>query len=363
MPDSNLTEVIKLAEQLSPENRLQLFQHLAELPDSGINSIPAAQSHRLPQKKLNDKEEKVQELKFNYNCQIQDGEVTYGLEGVEIFRVIFNAENCASVFYDKLKSNDSFLKLSPEQRTRVYAAVKEVLTEDGRSVTDEQIKHHEEEALKLLALRLLKESIELSTKHISNNLPQVVVMIWQKIVHAMIFSGANTLRDILQVPEQKFSAKEIKEALFQPDWDRLKILSGITHGGHRERKGFIWTKDKKVEFYKKVESQPKINAYSIWQYSLDTLIEQEFDVDTITWLKSRPTLKDALPELFDEAVKTWRKYLMHESWDAIKPGEKPRAFEYRHALHLLHYPDKFAYSTLDTHYYTGKKLSDFQSDA
>ncbi len=38
MPESNLDEVIKLAEQLSPEDRLQLWHYLAQLPDSGLQS-------------------------------------------------------------------------------------------------------------------------------------------------------------------------------------------------------------------------------------------------------------------------------------------------------------------------------------
>jgi hypothetical protein len=88
----------------------------------------------------------------------------------------------------------------------------------------------------------------------------------------------------------------------------------------------------------------------------DVLIEHEFDVETITWLKSRPVLKDFPKQLFDEAVKTWRKYLQDENWKKMKPEDKPRAFEYRHALYLLDYPERFTFATLETQYYAGKKL-------
>jgi len=48
----------------------------------------------------------------------------------------------------------------------------------------------------------------------------------------------------------------------------------------------------------------------------------------------------------------------------MKEEERPRSFELRQALYLLDYPDKFAFSTLETHYSRGKKMatvSDFQN--
>jgi hypothetical protein len=362
MPEQIFDEVKQTAEQLSPEERFQLFNHLAGLPDSGIKTIPATQPEKpLQAIKGADYKGELQELKFQYNCQIQEDQVVYSLDGAEIFRVVFNSENCTNVFFDKLKSSDSFLKVSPEQRTRVYAAVREVIAEQGQDVTDEQIKQIEGEALKALELQLLKESIERATKQVSKNLPQVVVMIWQKILHVMTFSGANALRDILQLSEQKFGAEEIKKALFQPEWERLKILSGISRGGRRERKGFVWTNEKKKAFYKEAESLPEHKGKSIWQFVLDELIEQEFDAETVAWLKSRSFLKVMPKELLDSAINTWRKYLPDEAWSEMKPDDKPRAFEFRHALRLLDYPDEFAYSTLESYYYDGKKLSDSQT--
>jgi hypothetical protein len=94
--------------------------------------------------------------------------------------------------------------------------------------------------LRQLALNLLKESIERSTKRVSENLPQAVAMVFEKIVHATFFAGANELRDILKVPEQKYSAKDIKDVLFQADWERIKLLSGVTRGGARNIK-HSWT--------------------------------------------------------------------------------------------------------------------------
>jgi len=131
-------------------------------------------------------------------------------------------------------------------------------------------------------------------------------------------------------------------------------------GGARKRKGFVWTDKDKIAFYQKVESLPKRGNASYWKYALDKLIEHEFDIETVTWLKSRPVLKDFPEQLFAEAVRTWRKYLESENWHAMREEDKPRAFEFRHALHTLGYPDGFLYSTLETHYYRGKRLSDKQ---
>jgi hypothetical protein len=362
MPEDNLSEVLKAAEQLLPKDRFQLFEYLAGLPDSGIKTIPAAQLQKSQQeRKAVNGRGRPQELNFNYSCQIQDDQIIYCLEGAEIFRVVFNSENCTNVFFEKLKYDDSFLNLSSEQRARIDEAIREVLAAEGHNATDEQIKQLEEEAVKTLELQLLKESVEHATKRISSNLPQVVVMIWERILHAMTFSGANALRDIVQIPEQKFGAEEIRKAIFQPDWERLKLISGITRGGRRERKGFVWTPEKKVAFYKEIEALPKHKGKSVWKFALEELIEQEFDSDTIAWLKSRSYLQPLPEKLLDEAIKAWRKYLPNESWNELRSDDKPRAFELRHAIHLLGYPDEFMHSTLETYYYEGKKLSDGQT--
>jgi hypothetical protein len=167
-------------------------------------------------------------------------------------------------------------------------------------------------------------------------------------------------------PEMAESAIKMKKILVEDflakhaNDNQVKQVLRVQQGGPRKRKGFAWRKKEEVTFYQKVESLSKKDGKSCMQYALDILIEQEFDSETISWLKSRPILKDVSDALFDEAIKTWRKYLLHENWKEMKPEEKPLAFEYRHVLNLLNYPDEYTFSTLDTHYYRGKKLSDLQ---
>lgn len=141
----------------------------------------------------------------------------------------------------------------------------------------------------------------------------------------------------------------------------LRRALRVRQGGPRKRKGFVWTKERKITFYRSVNILPKQNGMSVWQFILETLIDQEFDEQTISWLKSRPILKGIPDEIINDAIRKWRKYLPEERWNELKRDDSVRAFEFRHALHLLEYPLEFAYSTLETYYYEGKKLSDKQT--
>jgi len=73
-----------------------------------------------------------------------------------------------------------------------------------------------------------------------NKLPYIVNLIWDKLIQAVWFSGANEMRDILFVPEQKYKAKEMKDAIFQREWELLKPVIGISSGGPRNVK-HVWT--------------------------------------------------------------------------------------------------------------------------
>ncbi len=131
---------------------------------------------------------------------------------------------------------------------------------------------------------------------------------------------------------------------------------GRLHGGKREKKGFSWNSQRKMTFYNRVQSLPKILGRSCWEFALDVLIEKQFASETIAWLMDNSAFGN-LETLFRDAVKVWRRYLHQENWEAMKKGDKPQSFEFRHALFLLEYPDKFKFSTLQTHYYVGRKLA------
>src|SRR6185295_19374150 len=92
----------------------------------------------------------------------------------------------------------------------------------NKNISDEEVEEILPEALKILGLRLLKDSIDRTTKRVRENLPHVVAMIIHRILQGTILVGDNDLRDVLNVPEQKRSAREIKDGIFQPDWERIK---------------------------------------------------------------------------------------------------------------------------------------------
>ncbi len=156
--------------------------------------------------------------------------------------------------------------------------------------------------------------------------------------------------------------KNLADGIFKTVQHNTNLRLGRKHGGKREKKGFHWTNERKSAFYNEIESLPKIKNQSCWQFALDELVENEFDSDTISWLKSHPAFKALPDDLFKDAIKVWRKYLERENWTEMKREEKPRSFEFRHALYLLSYPDEFKYSTLETHYYKGKDLASDAQD-
>lgn len=65
-------------------------------------------------------------------------------------------------------------------------------------------------------------------------------MINDKVVVAAFFGGANQLREMFEQPQGKYTAREIKDAIFEKDWDLIKPLVGVTKGGARNVK-HVWS--------------------------------------------------------------------------------------------------------------------------
>lgn len=209
----------------------------------------------------------------------------------------------------------------------------------------------------------IREFERAAEKYIKDNYFLAVFEAFTQIANEAFIKNVDIVEAGIQLGAG-FTPTEIK------DWadEVLKIVRqntsrrlGIKKGGKRERHGFAWTDEKKMAFFKKVESLPKVRGQSCWQFALNELIDQEFSAETVSWLKSHPAFKTLPESLFRNAVKVWRKYLERENWSEMKREESPRAFELRHALHLLEYPDKFTFSTLETHFYAGKKLAKSES--
>ena len=76
--------------------------------------------------------------------------------------------------------------------------------------------------------------------------------------------------------EDKITEKDKRESI--NDW--LKVSSQLAkermdlkdgRGGSREKKGFVWRDENKIELYKTVENLSKISGKPMWQYAFDEL--------------------------------------------------------------------------------------------
>jgi len=272
------------------------------------------------------------------------------IDGAEIFRLTFNPQNFVDNFQKSLPL--------PEAPKDMKAWVRSVIEQGNTERSQEEINAAVEKAVSGIINIIHVEKTKHIAERIGENLYGILIAVMEDAINAYALESTIELN---AQAGKTIDIRQYKKMIQKTHWSRIRDLAGIKQGGARKRKGFVWTKEKKVAFYEKVEALPKYKDKSIWQHLLDALIEQEFDAETITWLRTRPTIKDIPKELFDRAVKTWRKYLADENWNEMKLEDKPRAFEFYHALHLLDYPHSFKYSTLETYYYKGKKLSDKQT--
>ncbi|HEX8247363.1 MAG TPA: hypothetical protein VF599_04200 [Pyrinomonadaceae bacterium] len=135
----------------------------------------------------------------------------------------------------------------------------------------------------------------------------------------------------------------------------LKELIGKKHGGSRLRTKPYWSKENLIEFFKAVESIPKIKGELAWEYVAKMVMTMGSSDRTFKWLLGDDTLATFPPKLLAEAVQVFGKY--RGGISTIKKDQhKPQFFGYRHALFLLNYPDIYKFGTLYNKYYEGGKL-------
>ncbi|MBK7393825.1 MAG: hypothetical protein IPI64_11095 [Chloracidobacterium sp.] len=165
-----------------------------------------------------------------------------------------------------------------------------------------------------------------------------------------------------EMETQLFASKEMIEesikTISNETGKRRRKESGLGPGGWRPRKGFTWSKDSKVAFYEMVTKTPMKNGKTIWEHACKFLIEEGYESDTVQWLLSRPGFENVDRDLFNEAVKGWKKY--DERSEITEDEDKPRFFEYRQALITLGVPDEYKFGTLDNYFRQGRKGSNFQ---
>jgi hypothetical protein len=239
---------------------------------------------------------------------------------------------------------------NPDMTTR-YSAVRAALAEIDRLYKDEEI-------AKIFHGLLIKYESEIEN-YIKNSLPGLFGFYFYRLAVEAPLKSIKVIEKYSGFDSNPL--KEMRELLDEMLKVERKIRSTrleITQGGKRKTNKFQWSPERSLDFYKTVEKLPKIKNKSAWQFAVEELIEADFDDETIRWVKSRPALSNVPERLFNEAVNKWRKY--DEVSEISNDKDKPQFFEFRHALHLLDFPDEFAFGTLRNRYFEGKKICENQ---
>jgi hypothetical protein len=336
---NSLEHVKELAEHLSPQDRLQLFYHLAELPDSGIDEAEVYSPPDEIQARYVEAL-KESESRDGFSALYDEKNVIVLLKGQVIFELLFYPENLDEAFPKALYQQ--YLPPTVNQARAYYYA------ERGEELPEEElIKAGEPVLMEYLKAETLRVSHELSVR-----LPEITSLFIDTAITIIRLGIGNSSGE----REKSTTLSEI-EKMFEPHWQMIKKdYLGVTQGGARARKSrFTWNTAKAAEFYRTVEALPRHGADKLpmWEYARDLLRDNDYDHDTIQFLTSRPIFADVPEGLLREAANIWRQH--GETWDALPPANSPQAFEFRHACHKLGYPN-YSYNTLRKKYYEGKRV-------
>jgi hypothetical protein len=234
-----LEQVEKLALQLSRDDRLELFDYLAKLPDSGlIYHSPVPTSMVLPSNPT----QEILALNLEMGWSVtSDGTHVFSVEGREVLGIKFNPANYVEFSFKKLKDKALHLNAAGEGHDLLQQKIRAEYQDKGITLTEEQGNQIEREMLDWYAQKLLKDSLTELAATIGENVNQAGMAVLAKIIQAAGFSVANLMRDALQVTE-KLKVSDVQSIIYKPEWDRLKTIVGLqsTHGGKRNVK-HNWT--------------------------------------------------------------------------------------------------------------------------
>ncbi len=221
------------------------------------------------------KEQSKRQGGYLFDITIGENETIAHIDGNEIFRLTFNPQNFTENFYKSVPI--------PQPGEAIKESVRSMLDQQNIKRSEEEIEAAIQEASKEVVKVIHQTKAAHLAARMSENLHGLLVAVIEDAVKAYAIDGTVELN---KQAGAAISIGQFKDVILKQHWARIRDLAGIKQGGARKRKGFVWTDDKKIAFYRKVESQHKINNKSIWQYALDILIEQEFDADTIAWSKA-----------------------------------------------------------------------------
>lgn len=233
---ATLESVITQAETLSATERLTLWQHLAQLPDSGIESTSDVRSlisdHWMRLKTHSTSspasEQEWAQIGF-FGLQRKGNTVIAAIDGAEVLRLVFKP---------KIFAENLFHTLPVKPPTEEFKQkVRSILKQSGTDRSDADI----EAALDHSARQVQEVVIEAKRNHVAarftEKLPFIVGMILDNLIRAFAFEGSNMLFE-QSGKGKKFSAEEMHEMVFRHDWAQLKPMLAIRRGAPEGQRGF-----------------------------------------------------------------------------------------------------------------------------
>ena len=225
MSTSPLEDIKQLVLRLSVSERVALYQHLVSLPkgasERGVLPIPRSE-----------KTQGLVELRTQWDCVTENGEVVYSLEGREVFRASFSPDTYVEVCFDKLKDDALVFTLTESARTDFRKQISDSFTaEFSYAPPEELLDRLEADVMRDYTEHVLRISLQDLASAISANLQTAVAAILGKVTSALGFSVANDLRERLNTPEQKFTAADAMKVVYASEWQHIRSLLGISSRG------------------------------------------------------------------------------------------------------------------------------------
>ncbi len=261
----------------------------------------------------------------------------------------FSDESEKRLFLEGLRNKPPY-----EEEIELIRAILIEEDKNNAKLTDEQVSKIGLDFFKkadesVLLKRLAARDVNWTFAAMMRNFETEISNSFLRILSTSQMRADNEIRKELKLP--LLSKKQMKEFIEKPHQETENILLVTARGGSRPRKGFVWKEENKIAFYTQVINLPKIKNKPMWEYALSELMEKDFDFYIEEYLKNKTPFKKVPKQLFGEAIRTWKKY--KDEFRSFPRQEKPRAFEFRHALDLLKYPE-IAFSTAEKYFQEGK---------
>jgi len=237
VPD--LGAIKKRIESLKPNERLELFHFISDLPDSGIqtgNLVEPPFDVPLPEEKLKNSETTDEFVMVFTPPNIDPSGVAVVFKGKTILQVFFHPNN---YHQGRLKMKRSWQYAEPT--AAMMDRIRSVIAKAGGQITDQQIREASTDSMKQIFETM---SIRM-TNEMAQRLPDMVVLLMtaaEKIIEISVLNGFSESTG--QFDKVRKLDQIVKE--LEPFWQRIKETHlQVTQGGARNIK-HLWTVEEEV---------------------------------------------------------------------------------------------------------------------